>query len=86
MKGLRWESVATALFFAAITIIAGLAQQSLRDLNRNVSELNLKMATVVGQINQNAKDTEGQKGELNEHTKTLADHEKRITILERFVR
>lgn len=83
MKGLKWESVATALFFAAMTIIASLAQQSLRDLNTNVSELNTKMATVVTQMNQNTEESKSQKTVLEKQGEKLSDHEKRITILER---
>jgi len=83
MNGLKWESVVTALFFAAMTIIAGYMSNTLRDLGTSVSELNKNMGVVVTQIQQNIKDTNEQKESLGAHAKILTDHEARIRVLEK---
>lgn len=82
-KDLSWEKVVAALFYSAITIIAGYIGYTLNNLNTNVSQLNLQMGTVVERLATTARDSEALKLKQDEHTRVIYDHEGRIKSLER---
>lgn len=82
-KDLAWEKIVSAIFYSAITLIAGYIGYTLKDLNRNVSQLNLQMGTVVERLATTSRDNETLKVKQDEHTKIIYDHEGRIKSLER---
>lgn len=83
MKDLTWDRVAPVIFFSALTLITGYIGYTLRDLNTNISQLNIQMVTAVERIAMTAKDNETVKAKQEEHTKIIYEIDGRVKVLER---
>jgi hypothetical protein len=70
-----WNRVATQIFLFLITSIAGVATWQMRALSTSVSELNIKMATVVQYVGES-------KERISEHRKKIHELDVRVTVLE----
>jgi|GEM_PF-2901648 len=83
MKSLAWEKVVPIIFFGALTVISSYIGYTLQDLNKNISQLNIQMGSVVERIAVTSKDNESIKSKQDEQTKVIYSHEGRIQSLER---
>lgn len=81
-KHLSWDRVASTAFFAMITLIAAYIGSTLRDLNTNIAQLNIQMASVVVQLGESAKESVELKVKVENNSKMIIDHEGRIKVLE----
>jgi len=69
VEGIEFQQVIAWVFYGTITALGGVLTFTIRNLDQGVSELNVKIATVIEKT-------------MN-HEKELGRHESRIEFLER---